>query len=82
MPNKKLIDELKKLLIQRGQLTRHQREYAEAEVKAMMQMYPITKPSEEVRCSNFRTLKSYIGEHALKMIVEGKGNIEAMQQIL
>jgi hypothetical protein len=80
MPNKKLIDELKKLLRKRGKITKEQREYAKAEENAMIQMYFITKPSEEVRFSNLRTLKRYIGEHAFKLLVEGKGNMEAINQ--
>ncbi len=61
MPNNKLINELKKLLRQRGKAPKVQMEYAKVEEKAMRQMYPITKPSEEVRSPNLRNLKSYIG---------------------
>ena len=60
MPNKKFINKLKKLLKQRGKLPKVQMEYAKVEEKAMRQMYPITKPSEEVRSPNLRNLKSYI----------------------
>ena len=79
MPKRTLINELKKLLRQRGQVTKQQREYAKIEERAMMQMYVITKPAEEKRFSHHRTLKSYIGEHALKIIMERNGNIEAVQ---
>ena len=66
MPNKKFIDELKELLRLRGEVSRAQVEYTRVEERAMVQMYPITKPSEEKRFSHLRTLESYIGEHALK----------------
>ena len=79
MPKKKLIIELKKLLRQRGEVSKEQREYARVEVQAMMQMYPIEKPGEEKRYSHLRTLKSYIGEHALKLIAERKKNYELIQ---
>ena len=75
MPNKKLINELKKLLRQRGRVPKAQIEYAKVEVEAMSQMYPITKPSEEKRSANLRNLKSYIGEHALNMLVEGRRDL-------
>ncbi len=68
MPKKNLIKEFKKLLIERGQIPQVQREYAMVEEQAIMQMYPITKPSEEKRHSYLRTLESYIGEHAAKII--------------
>ncbi|MEN8265263.1 MAG: hypothetical protein ABFR82_17590 [Nitrospirota bacterium] len=67
MPNKKFIEELKELLRLRGKISTVQVDYARAEEKAMIQMYPITKPSEEKRFSHLRTLESYIGEHALKV---------------
>jgi len=75
MPNKKFINELKKLLRQRGKVPKVQIEYAKVEGKAMSQMYPITKPSEELRSSNLRNLKSYIGEHALRIVMEGRRNL-------
>ena len=78
MPNRKL-NELKKLLRQRGHVTKQQREYAKIEEEAITQMYVITKPSEEKRFSHLRTLKSYIGDHALKMIVERNKNIQTVQ---
>ncbi len=62
MPNKKLIDELRELLRQRGIVTRVQREYAKVEEKTMMLMYPITKPAEEKRYSHLRTLERYISD--------------------
>ena len=67
MPNKKFIEELKELLRLRGTVSKAQVEYTRVEEKAMVQMYPITKPSEEKRFSHLRTLESYIGEHALKV---------------
>ena len=69
MPNKKFINELKKLLSQRGQVPAVQMEYAKIEEKVLSQMYPLTKPYEEVRSPKLRDLKSYIGERALNMIV-------------
>lgn len=80
MPRKKFINELRKLVSQRGKVSKVQLEYAKAEERAMMRMYPAIKPSEEVRCSHLRTLEKYIGEHALKMIKADKGNIAALQQ--
>ncbi len=80
MPKRKFINELRKLVRQRGNLSKEQREYAKAEENAMMQMYPAIKPSEEVRFSHLRTLERYIGEQALKMIKADKGNIAALQQ--
>jgi hypothetical protein len=67
MPNKKFIDELRQLLRLRGKVSREQMHYAMVEAKAMQQMYPITKPSEEKRFSHLRTLESYIGEHVLNI---------------
>ena len=69
MPNNKFINELKKLLSQRGKVPTVQMEYAKVEEKVMSQMYPVTKPYEEVRSPKLRDLKSYIGERALNMIV-------------
>ncbi len=77
MPKRKFINELRKLVRQRGNLSKEQREYAKAEENAMMQMYPTIKPSEEVRFSHLRTLERYVGE---QMINADKGNIEALQQ--
>jgi hypothetical protein len=79
MPKKTLIIELKKLLRQRGEVSKEQREYAKAEEQAMMQMHPIGKPFEERRFSHLRTLESYIGKYAMKMIREHKGNIELLR---
>ena len=70
MPNNRFIHELKKLLSQRGRVPKVQMEYAKVEEKVMTQMYPARKPYEEVRSPKLRDLKSYIGEHALQMIVE------------
>jgi hypothetical protein len=67
MPNKKFIEELKELLRLRGKVSKAQVEYTRVEEKARIQMYPITKPSEEKRSSHLRTLESYIGENALKV---------------
>ncbi len=80
MPKKKFISELRKLVSQRGRVSKVQLEYAKAEERAMMSMYPAIKPSEEVRSSHLRTLERYVGEHALKVIIAGKGNIEVLQQ--
>jgi len=65
MPNKEVINELKTVLRQRGKIPKVQMEYAKVEEKAICQMYPITKPSKEVRSPNLRNLKSYLGEHTL-----------------
>ena len=73
------IIELKKLLRQRGEVSKEQREYAKVEELAMMQMYPVVKPGEEKRYSHLRTLKRYIGEHASKMIREGKESVELIR---
>ncbi len=67
MPNKKFIEELKELLRLRGKVSKEQVEYTRVEEKARIQMYPITKSSEEKRSSHLRTLESYIGKHALKV---------------
>ncbi len=80
MPRRKFINELRKLVSQRGEVSKVQMEYAKAEERAMMSMYPTIKPSEEVRSSHLRTLEKYIGEHALKMIKTDKGSIAAIQQ--
>jgi hypothetical protein len=42
----------------------------------MMQLCPVTRPSEEVRFSLLRNLKSYVSEQALRMIAEEKGRRE------
>ncbi len=67
MPNKKFLEELKELLRLRGKVSKEQVEYIRVEEKARIQMYPITKASEEKRPSHLRTLESYIREHALKV---------------
>ena len=82
MLSKRLIAELKKLLKQRGEVTKDQREYAKVEEEAMMQIYTIPKPSEEKRFPHLRTLESYVGEYALKMIVEDREDIGVMQETL
>lgn len=46
MPNKKILDELKKLLRQRGRVTRQQKEYAKAEERARMEIYTKNKSIE------------------------------------
>jgi hypothetical protein len=61
MPKRKFINELRKLVSRRGKVSKEQLEYAKAEERAMMQMYPIMKPCEEVRFSHLRTLERYIG---------------------
>ena len=47
MSHKRFIVELKQLLRKRGKITKEQKEYAKAEENAMLQMYPISKPSKE-----------------------------------
>jgi hypothetical protein len=75
MPNKKFINELKKLLRKRGKASNVQMEYAKVEENALRQMYPVTTPSEEERSPNLRNLKSYLGEQAFNKIVEGRRDI-------
>ena len=75
MPNNKFIEELRNLLRMRGSITKAQREYAKAEEMALMQMHPITKPHEEKRSTHLRNLKSYIGERAIRMILEGRSDL-------
>jgi hypothetical protein len=72
MLNNKFINELKNVLRHRGEIPTVQIEYAKVEEKVIIQMYPIIKPYEEVRSPKLRNLKSYIGEHALNMIVESR----------
>lgn len=57
---KKIVDELKKLLEQRGRLTKAQLEYARVEEQAMNKMYPMAKPAEEIKFSPRRTLERYL----------------------
>ncbi len=59
MPDKKIIDELKKLL-RKAKVTKAQREYARIEEATMIQLCPVKKPYEEVRYSNRRTLDKYL----------------------
>ncbi len=80
--NKEILAELKKLVRQRGDATKEQKDYAMVEEHSMMEKYPITKPFEEKRFSHLRTLKSYIGEHAVKMIMNGKGSLTALGQTM
>ncbi len=68
MPRKKIVNELRKLIRERGTVTKEQREYAIVEEQVLMEMYPITKPSEEKRFSHLRNLKSYIGENGITML--------------
>lgn len=60
MPDKKIIDELKKLLKKKKKVTKAQREYAMIEEAMMLHLCPIQKPYEEVRYSNRRTLDKYL----------------------
>ncbi|UCH80703.1 MAG: hypothetical protein JSW20_13345 [Nitrospiraceae bacterium] len=62
MPDKKIIDELKKLL-RKAKVTKVQREYAKIEEATMMQLCPIPKPNEEMRFSNRRTLDKYLRKY-------------------
>jgi len=82
MPDKEIINELKRLMDRRGNITKAQREYARVEEKTIVQMHPITRPCEEKRFSHLRTLKSYVGESAFRMISEGRRDIEAIQRPL
>lgn len=79
MPRKKIINELKRLIRQRGKLTRQQREYALTEEQGMKEMYPITKPSEERRFSHMRTLQSYIGEHGVRVLAYERARVGIMR---
>ena len=70
MPRKKIVSELRKLIRERGTVTKEQQEYAMVEEQGLMEMYPITKPSEEKRFSHLRNLKSYIGEYGITMLAQ------------
>lgn len=74
MPRKKIISELRKLIRERGTVTKEQRDYAIAEEQGLIEMYPITKPSEEKRFSHLRTLESYIGEHGITMLAQSRAH--------
>ncbi len=80
MPNRRLIEELKKLLRERGIISRVQREYAKAEEQAMLQIHPMTKPGEETRFSHLRTLQSYIGDCAVHLIREQRENMHIVEE--
>ncbi|KPK35958.1 MAG: hypothetical protein AMK70_04055 [Nitrospira bacterium SG8_35_1] len=67
-----IVDELQSAVRQRGEMSRAQIEFARAEFQAMKEMYPIAKPSEEVRTSYNRTLQRYLGEHAVSMMRENR----------
>lgn len=56
--NKKLL-ELRIILKQRGNVTRAQREYARAELKAMKELYHQIAPSREVRHPRCGTHNGY-----------------------
>ena len=66
MVNKMILHELKSILTQRREVTKEQRAYARAEEELMSEMYPITRPSEEKRPPNCRTLERYIGYQAIE----------------
>ncbi len=70
MPRKKIVSELRKLIRERGTVTKEQREYAMVEEQGLAEMHPITKPSEEKRFSHLRNLKSYIGEYGITMLAQ------------
>ena len=70
---KKILHEIQKQLEQRGEVTKEQQDYARVELEQMEKMYPLTKPWEEKRLSNLRTLDSYIGNQDIKTIVNDKG---------
>ena len=63
MPDKKIINELKKLLKKKTKVTKAQRTYAMIEEATMMELCPIQKPYEEVRFSNRRTLDKYLKKY-------------------
>ncbi|MEW6602643.1 MAG: hypothetical protein AB1499_16850 [Nitrospirota bacterium] len=63
MINKKVLDELKQLNNQRGVITKSQIEYSRKEFRALKDIYPQIKPSEEIRRSHGRTLASYISSN-------------------
>jgi len=67
-----IVDELQSAVRQRGAMNRAQLKFVRAEFQAMKEMYPIAKPSEEVRSSYNRTLQRYLGEHAVKMMRESR----------
>ena len=69
MNNKRILDELKRLVRERGRTLKNQIEYARVEEQAMLGIYPIQKPCEEKRFSQFRTLERYIGEKAAHMMM-------------
>ncbi len=62
MPDKKIIDDLKKLL-RKTKVTKVQREYARIEEATMLQLCPIQNPNEEKRFSNRRTLDKYLRKY-------------------
>jgi hypothetical protein len=63
MPEKKIIDELKKLLKKKAKVTKAQREYAMIEEAMMLKLCPIQKPYEKVSSSNLRTLDKYLRKY-------------------
>lgn len=70
MLNKEILSELGQVLRQRGDVTKEQREFARVEEQAMNEMYPLMKPEEEVRQSQYRTLERYIGSQNTKKILK------------
>ena len=82
MINKRIMHELEGLLIQRGEVTPEQREYAKTELMAMKELSPITNPSKELRIPHRRTLKSYIGETIFNELVDGRSAVSLFQNSL
>ena len=82
MTNEIILNELGQILRQRGEVTKEQREYAKVEEQVMKDMYPLTKPSEEIRRTHYRTLESYIGKQAARMILKDRRIYLSLNQIL
>jgi hypothetical protein len=80
MNNKKILNELKRLVRERGRTLENQIEYALVEERAMQEICPIQKPYEEKRFSQFRTLERYIGEKAAQMMMRERLSFAAPGQ--
>jgi len=63
--NIKVLAELRKLHEQRGVITKAQIEYSRKEFRALIDIYPVIKPAEEIRRSHCRTLERYISVSVL-----------------
>ena len=73
MSHGKVIDELRKIRIRRGEPTKEQRKYAMIEENTIAELCPSLKRSEEVRYSHLRTLDKYLSEHMIKKILRERG---------